>query len=160
VTDQETMDIVEMVLAGKINKEIVANIQRAGGLAVGLSGKDAFLLRAQKKKLEKIHPESQAPEIIDIGLVGEVTQVNPRVISIHPAMYRANSRGTGAGTISGIKKPSAMPAKSPTTQPRVIASFAACAIRAVNLTHNGAPDAAACKGTTLLNSDWNSFTVG
>ncbi len=80
VTDQETMDIVEMVLAGKINKEIVANIQRAGGLAVGLSGKDAFLLRAQKKKLTKIHPESQAPEIIDIGLVGEVTHVNPKVI--------------------------------------------------------------------------------
>jgi acetylglutamate kinase len=81
VTDEETMDIVEMVLAGKVNKEIVTNVQRAGGLAVGLSGKDAFLLRARKKKLRKVNPESQAPEIIDIGLVGEVTQVNPGIIN-------------------------------------------------------------------------------
>lgn len=80
VTDEETMDIVEMVLGGKVNKEIVTNIQRAGGLAVGLTGKDAFLLRAHKKKLRKVHPESQAPEIIDIGLVGEVTRVNPGII--------------------------------------------------------------------------------
>ena len=80
VTDEETMDIVEMVLAGKVNKEIVTNIQRAGGLAVGLSGKDGFLLRSKKKRLKKVHPESQAPEIIDIGLVGEVTSVNPDVI--------------------------------------------------------------------------------
>lgn len=80
VTDEETMHIVEMVLGGKVNKEIVANIQRAGGLAVGLSGKDAFLLRSRKKRLRKAQPESQAPEIIDIGLVGEVTSVNPSVI--------------------------------------------------------------------------------
>jgi acetylglutamate kinase len=80
VTDEETMDIVEMVLAGKVNKEIVTNIQRAGGLAVGLSGKDGFLLRSRKKRLKKVHPESQAPEILDIGLVGEVTSVNPDVI--------------------------------------------------------------------------------
>jgi len=80
VTDEETMDIVEMVLAGKVNKEIVTNIQRAGGLAVGLSGKDGFLLRSKKKRFKKIQPESQAPEIIDIGLVGEVTSVNPDVI--------------------------------------------------------------------------------
>jgi acetylglutamate kinase len=81
VTDEETMDIVEMVLGGKVNKEIVTNVQKAGGLAVGLTGKDAFLLRAHKKKLRKVHPESQAPEIIDIGLVGEVTQVNPGIIT-------------------------------------------------------------------------------
>ena len=80
VTDEETMDIVEMVLAGKVNKEIVTNVQRAGGLAVGLSGKDGFLLRSRKKRLTKVNPESQAPEIIDIGLVGEVTRVNPDVI--------------------------------------------------------------------------------
>jgi acetylglutamate kinase len=80
VTDEETMDIVEMVLAGKVNKEIVMNVQRAGGLAVGLSGKDAFLLRAHKKHIRKVNPESQAPEIIDIGLVGEITQVNPDII--------------------------------------------------------------------------------
>jgi acetylglutamate kinase len=80
ITDAETMDIVEMVLAGKVNKEIVANVQRAGGLAVGLSGKDAFLIRSHRKRIRKVSPESQAPEIIDIGLVGEVTQVNPAVI--------------------------------------------------------------------------------
>ena len=80
LTDEPTMDVVEMVLGGKVNKEIVTNIQRAGGLAVGLTGKDAFLLRAHKKKLRKVHPESQAPEIIDIGLVGEVTRVNPGII--------------------------------------------------------------------------------
>ena len=80
VTDKETMDIVEMVLAGKVNKEIVMNIQRAGGLAVGLSGKDAFLLRAHKQRIQKVNPEAQAPEIIDIGLVGEITQVNPDII--------------------------------------------------------------------------------
>ena len=80
VTDEETMDIVEMVLAGKVSKEIVTNIQRAGGLAVSLSGKDAFLLRSHKKRIRKVHPESQAPEIIDIGLVGEITQVNPDII--------------------------------------------------------------------------------
>lgn len=80
VTDEETMDIVEMVLAGKVSKKIVMNIQRAGGLAVSLSGKDAFLLRSHKKRIRKVHPESQAPEIIDIGLVGEITQVNPDII--------------------------------------------------------------------------------
>jgi acetylglutamate kinase len=80
VTDQETMDVVEMVLAGKVSKEIVADIQRAGGRAVGLSGKDGSLIEARKMRFRKVHPETLAPEIIDVGLVGEVTQVNPEVI--------------------------------------------------------------------------------
>jgi acetylglutamate kinase len=75
VTDENTMDVVEMVLAGKVNKEIVNLINAAGGSAVGLSGKDGRLLVA--KKLQYYHPrEEEPPEIIDIGLVGEVTAVN------------------------------------------------------------------------------------
>ncbi len=79
VTDQPTMDVVEMVLAGKINKEIVHLINRAGGRAVGLSGKDGQLLTA--RKLQFYRPrEDEPPEIIDIGLVGEVTGVNADLI--------------------------------------------------------------------------------
>jgi acetylglutamate kinase len=79
VTDELTMDVVEMVLAGKINKEIVNLINAAGGAAVGLSGKDGLLLKAQK--LEFYRPrEDEPPEIIDIGLVGEVTAVNTELI--------------------------------------------------------------------------------
>ncbi len=79
VTDERTMDIVEMVLAGKINKEIVNLINSAGGRAVGLSGKDGRLLDGQK--LEFYRPrDDEPPEIIDIGLVGEVTGVNTALI--------------------------------------------------------------------------------
>ena len=79
VTDDRTMDVVEMVLAGKVNKEIVNLINGAGGQAVGLSGKDGHLLKA--RKLQFYHPrEDEPPEIIDIGLVGEVTAVNADLI--------------------------------------------------------------------------------
>jgi len=79
VTDSRTMDVVEMVLAGKINKEIVNLINGAGGRAVGLSGKDGHLLQAQK--LEFYRPRGdEPPEIIDIGHVGEVTGVNTDLI--------------------------------------------------------------------------------
>jgi acetylglutamate kinase len=80
ITDEETMDIVEMVLAGKINKDIVATIQRAGGKAVGLSGKDGFLLQARRKKLKVTRAGAAEPELVDIGLVGEVTAVDPDVV--------------------------------------------------------------------------------
>jgi acetylglutamate kinase len=80
VTDQETMDIVEMVLGGLINKEIVSLINRNGGRAVGLSGKDGGLIRAQKKLIKKVTAETGESEIIDLGLVGEVTQITPAVI--------------------------------------------------------------------------------
>lgn len=79
VTDRETMDIVEMVLGGLVNKEIVSLINNHGGKAVGLSGKDAGLIKAKKKVLKK-SSESGVEEIIDIGLVGEVTQVDPHII--------------------------------------------------------------------------------
>jgi len=77
VTDEETMDIVEMVLGGKVNKEIVNLISRAGGRAVGLTGKDGGLIQAKKLKMTKKSEETGETEIIDIGLVGEVTEVRP-----------------------------------------------------------------------------------
>jgi len=79
VTDKETMDIVEMVLGGLVNKEIVSLINSHGGKAAGLSGKDGGLIKA-KKKLFKKHAETGVDEIIDIGLVGEVTHVDPHIL--------------------------------------------------------------------------------
>jgi acetylglutamate kinase len=79
VTDQETMDIVEMVLGGLVNKEIVSLINSHGGKAVGLSGKDGGLIKAKKKLIKRSSAEG-VDEIIDIGLVGEVTQVDPHII--------------------------------------------------------------------------------
>ncbi len=80
VTDQETMDIVEMVLAGKINKEIVSLINQHGGMAVGLSGKDGGLIQARKMSVT-VASDGEPPEIIDIGLVGEIVGINPMVIN-------------------------------------------------------------------------------
>ena len=80
VTDRATMDVVEMVLGGKVNKEIVANINRHGGKAVGLSGKDGSLIVARKLEMKRINPETLTPEIIDIGMVGEVETVHPEII--------------------------------------------------------------------------------
>jgi acetylglutamate kinase len=79
VTDESTMDVVEMVLAGKVNKEIVNLINTAGGNAVGLSGKDGRLLMG--RKIQYYRPrEDEPPEIIDIGLVGEVVGVNSALL--------------------------------------------------------------------------------
>jgi acetylglutamate kinase len=80
VTDARTMDVVEMVLGGKVNKEIVANINRHGGRAVGLTGKDGNLITARKLEMKAINPETLTPEIIDIGMVGEVAGINPAII--------------------------------------------------------------------------------
>ena len=82
VTDDETMDIVEMVLGGKVNKEIVALINKHGGRAVGLTGKDGGLITARKMMVSRESPAGQAPEIIDLGHVGEVVGVDPNVIGI------------------------------------------------------------------------------
>ncbi len=81
VTDEETMDIVEMVLGGKVNKEIVSLINQAGGIAVGLTGKDGGLIRAKKLKITKKSEETGETEIIDIGLVGEVTGIRPDALT-------------------------------------------------------------------------------
>ena len=80
VTDSATMDVVEMVLGGKVNKEIVANINQYGGRAVGITGKDGGLIRARKMALKTPDSESLTPEIIDIGMVGEVETVDPTII--------------------------------------------------------------------------------
>lgn len=80
VTDEETMDVVEMVLVGKVNKEIVTLINQQGGKAVGLSGKDGRLITAKKLKLTKRRGKDEMPEIIDIGMVGEVKAINPEVV--------------------------------------------------------------------------------
>ncbi|MFH1805014.1 MAG: acetylglutamate kinase [Pseudomonadota bacterium] len=80
VTDQQTIDVVEMVLAGKINKEIVSNINAAGGVGVGLCGKDANLIRARKLTRTKKDPESNIERVLDLGFVGEPVEVNPHVL--------------------------------------------------------------------------------
>ena len=82
VTDAETMDVVEMVLGGLVNKEIVNLINRAGGNAVGLTGKDGDLIRAKKMVFTKNSPEMNASEIIDIGHVGEVESIDPAVVNM------------------------------------------------------------------------------
>jgi acetylglutamate kinase len=82
VTDAQTMDVVEMVLGGLVNKEIVALINRNGGKAVGLTGKDADFIRARKLEIKAAAPEVQKSEIIDIGHVGEVSRINPEVINM------------------------------------------------------------------------------
>jgi acetylglutamate kinase len=80
VTDSETMDVVEMVLGGLVNKEIVSLITRHGGRAVGLTGKDGDLIRARKLTIRRDAPELEAPEIIDIGHVGEVASIDADVV--------------------------------------------------------------------------------
>ena len=82
VTDSETMDVVEMVLGGLVNKDIVSLITRHGGRAVGLTGKDGDLIRARKLTLSRNSPELEAPEIIDIGHVGEVASVDAAVVDM------------------------------------------------------------------------------
>jgi acetylglutamate kinase len=81
VTDSETMDVVEMVLGGLVNKEIVNNVNRHGGRAVGLTGKDGDLIRARKLTISRKSPELEAPEIIDIGHVGEVASIDTAIIN-------------------------------------------------------------------------------
>jgi len=82
VTDSDTMDIVEMVLGGLVNKDIVNLINQHGGHAVGLTGKDGELIRARKLTVERQNPEMNAPEIVDIGHVGEVVSIDPSVINM------------------------------------------------------------------------------
>src|SRR5262245_57372955 len=79
VTDQETLDIVEMVLVGKVNKEIVTLINQHGGMAVGLSGKDGGLILARKMNVT-VSNNGEPAEIVDIGMVGEIVGINPLVI--------------------------------------------------------------------------------
>ena len=80
MTDERTMDVVEMVLGGKVNKSIVALVNRHGGRAVGLSGKDGGLIEAEKLQIVTQDDSEAPPEIIDPGLVGKVTRIRPEII--------------------------------------------------------------------------------
>ncbi|MEY2696507.1 MAG: hypothetical protein RL333_645 [Pseudomonadota bacterium] len=80
VTDSETMDVVEMVLGGLVNKEIVNLINQHGGAAVGLTGKDGDLVRAEKINMTQRSPETDEPEIIDLGHVGKVRSIDPAIV--------------------------------------------------------------------------------
>jgi len=82
VTDSETMDVVEMVLGGLVNKDIVSLINRNGGKAVGLTGKDGHFMKAKKLTVTRKTPGIDATEIIDIGHVGEVTEINSDVVDM------------------------------------------------------------------------------
>ena len=82
VTDTETMDVVEMVLGGLVNKQIVSLLNKNGGKAIGITGKDGDFIHCRKLTISRQTPEMQAPEIIDIGQVGEVISVNPAVINM------------------------------------------------------------------------------
>jgi acetylglutamate kinase len=82
VTDSRTMDVVEMVLGGSVNKEIVSSINRNGGKAIGVTGKDGQLIRAQKLSVSRFSPELGASEIIDIGHVGEVDKIDTEVLNL------------------------------------------------------------------------------
>jgi len=82
VTDAETMEVVEMVLAGAINKSIVASIQQAGGRAVGISGKDGNLLIAERFTKKKTDPATGKEQVIDFGFVGEPARVNTEILDV------------------------------------------------------------------------------
>ncbi len=82
VTDDATMDVVEMVLVGKVNKEIVNLINQAGGRAIGLSGKDGCLIEARKIVFKNEDLPDKPPEIIDLGHVGEVVRINKDILRL------------------------------------------------------------------------------
>jgi acetylglutamate kinase len=82
VTDSDTMDVVEMVLGAAVNKQIVSSINRNGGKAIGVTGKDGQLIRARKMSVTRESPGMQAPEIIDIGHVGEVEKIDTEVLNM------------------------------------------------------------------------------
>lgn len=82
VTDTATMDVVEMVLGGRVNKEIVTSINRSGGKAIGVTGKDGGLIRAAKLQITRHGAELSAPEIIDMGHVGEVRQIDTEMLNV------------------------------------------------------------------------------
>lgn len=82
VTDAKTMDVVEMVLGGSVNKEIVTSINRNGGKAIGVTGKDGRLIRARPMQNKPADPELKAREIVDIGQVGEVRQIDREILDV------------------------------------------------------------------------------
>ena len=81
VTDKETVEIAEMVLSGSLNKSIVTSINAAGGMAIGLSGKDGNLIEAQKLTRTQRDPDSNIERILDLGFVGEPSRINPDILT-------------------------------------------------------------------------------
>ena len=120
VTDKATVEIVEMVLSGAINKQLVASINLAGGTAVGVSGKDGRLIRAEKVKRTKIDPGSNIEKVLDLGFVGDPVEVNPMILEkfaaadivpvVAPVGFGADGEtyninaDTAAGAIAGAMK--------------------------------------------------------
>jgi acetylglutamate kinase len=82
ITDQKAVNVVEMVLSGSINKQIVTAINAAGGFAIGLSGKDGNLIKADKLKRTVRDPNSNIEQVLDLGLVGEPTAINPHILAL------------------------------------------------------------------------------
>jgi len=82
VTDSATVEVVEMVLVGQINTDIVASINAAGGTAIGLSGKDGDLIRARKVTRTTRDPDSNIERVVDLGFVGEPTRINDKVLNL------------------------------------------------------------------------------
>jgi len=82
VTDEEMLDVVEMVLAGPVNKQVAESITRAGAIAVGISGKDGGLIRARKLARTYRDPDSNIEKVLDLGFVGEPESVDPRVLKL------------------------------------------------------------------------------
>ena len=117
VTDQETLEIVEMVLVGKVNKEIVTLINQHGGMAVGLSGKDGGLILAKKMNVTVASANGEPPEIIDIGMVGEIDRhqsVDHRFAGRQQVHSRSSRRSASAETARlTTSTPIWSPAKSP-----------------------------------------------
>lgn len=120
VTDQATVEIVEMVLSGSINKQIVASINAAGGRAVGISGKDGHLMEARQLRRPHKNPDTQQETLLDLGFVGEPTLIHPKILDdfaasgIIPVIapigvgkngetYNINA-DTAAGAIAGAMK--------------------------------------------------------
>lgn len=117
VTDQATVEIVEMVLAGSINKQIVTAINQAGGFAIGISGKDGQLIRARRLRRTVQDPDSNIEKILDLGFVGEPAEINPHILNffqssdiipvVAPTAVGANGEtyninaDTAAGAIAG-----------------------------------------------------------
>jgi acetylglutamate kinase len=97
VTDQETVEIVEMVLSGSINKQVVSAINRAGGTAMGLSGKDGRLIEAEKLHRTVRDPDSNIERVLDLGFVGEPSRINPHVLDRSDAIPVIAPIGIGSG---------------------------------------------------------------
>jgi len=142
-TDDATMDVVEMVLGGKVNKDVVSRINMEGGRAVGLTGKDAGLILAEKMTIYHQADQSKPPEIIDPGMVGDVSRVNPDII------HTLSSRG-----FIPIIAPVGVGSKGETynINADVVAAKIACALNAERLILVTDVDGVLDRDNTLISS--------